>query len=132
MTSDNDLRRAAHINARSCTCHPDDAPVPCQRGCALSVCKSRAALREKVAKAMLAKPLNENCEPVPWVDATDEARDAYLIEADAAIAVCLEEAAKVAETSFVAWPMDGAEQRHHCAAAIRAMKGSYTPDAKRG
>jgi hypothetical protein len=34
---------------RSCTCHPDDAPVPCQRGYALSVCKARAALREKVA-----------------------------------------------------------------------------------
>jgi hypothetical protein len=94
--------------------------------------EAREALREKVARAMLAKPLNENCEPVPWDDATDEARDAYLIEADAAIAVCMEEAARTRPK-----PVD--EEAHHLkatdytagwnaavrayAAAIRGLKG---------
>ena len=27
---------------RSCTCHPDEAPIPCQRGYALNVCQMRA------------------------------------------------------------------------------------------
>jgi hypothetical protein len=108
MTSDNDLRRAAHINARSCTCHPDDAPVPCQRGYALSVCKARAALRKKVAQIFR------------------EGGVIYGIPedmADAAITVVLEEAARVASD-------DGHSHgcnceycygHEHAAAAIRGL-----------
>jgi hypothetical protein len=47
------------------------------------------------------------------VDADDLARFAALV---------LEEASKVCETAFVGWPMDGANQRGICAAAIRALK----------
>jgi hypothetical protein len=96
-SDDNDLRRAAHINAKKLV--PSD----------------RAALREKVASAINL-----------WVeDGMDECRDA----ADAAIAVALEEAAKVAG-SRARFPSTG--NRVHdsgwdgaaisISAAIRAMK----------
>jgi len=91
-------------------------------------------LRERVAKAMWATPLDENCAPVSWEDASDEARNAYQMEADAAIAIIrnetLEEAARVAEAfparthgNLATAPYAAAEQAaDEIAAAIRALK----------
>lgn len=58
---------------------------------------------------------------VPWSEAGPAAHQQWKPLADAAIALCMEEAAKVAETCHVGWPMDGREQRNVCAAAIRAL-----------
>ena len=38
-----------------------------------------------------------------------------------------EACAKAAETCFVGWPMDGGEQRHVCARAIRARGDACLP-----
>jgi hypothetical protein len=90
--------------ARSCTCHPDDAPVPCQRGYALSVCKARAALRDR---AIERHRLNPGTELL-----------------DAAIDVALEEAAKVCDDYPKRDPAEdgnGYWAAEECAAAIRAL-----------
>jgi hypothetical protein len=117
MTSDNDLRRAAHINAEKL------------------MTSDRAALREKVAKA-IAETQDEDWEnPALFlVDANDtaeSAREAYRDMADAAIAVVLEEAAKVAEregvtpyTNIAHGGPDWYRHGRNIAAAIRAMKSS--------
>jgi hypothetical protein len=92
-------------DARACTCHPDEAPVPCQRGYALSVCKAREALRERVATIC----------------------GGNYIAADAAIAVALEEAAKVAkkQLDYTAQRPNGVLSRS-IAAAIRGLISSTT------
>ena len=73
-----------------------------------------ARLREAVARAMWASPLDDACAPVPWEDGSDEARAVYLMEASAAIAVVLEEAARKLD----GW---GDIYGRNAAAAIRAF-----------
>ena len=81
-------------------------------------------LRERVARAMYAVPVFGASGVIPeWDDVSPVVKEHMMDEASEAIALVLEEAARVAETCFVGWPMDGKEQRNVCAAAIRAMKG---------
>lgn len=79
-------------------------------------------LRERVAEAMwMADP--DPYDPAdrrPFSEADWEARRNYLAEADAAIALVLEEAAKVAEDCSV--DLNGTYAAIHIAAAIRALK----------
>lgn len=80
-------------------------------------------LRERVAEAMwMADP--DPYDPAdrrPFAEADWEARRNYLAEADAAIALVLEEAAKEAEC-VVAYGTSQAVMRENIAAAIRALK----------
>jgi hypothetical protein len=95
--------------------------------------EAREALREKVARA-----LYESCQndvPIlrgpPWDEVRDDARRNILRDADAAIDMVLEEAARVADASALeAWDFGADETRGlmrlqaaDIAAAIRAMKG---------
>ncbi len=81
-------------------------------------------LREAVARAMFAIPLDEHIDedfaPVSWEEATDEARNVYLREADAAIAVALEQAARVAEGNGLR-QYTGKPLIDEIAAALRAL-----------
>jgi hypothetical protein len=116
MTSDNDLRRAAHINAKKLV--PSD----------------RAALRVKVARALCSADAKKH-------GTVESVWKIYLPDADAAIAVALEEAAKVADEfaeadrKLIATAEDDEElaafqrgrfKAKNIAAAIRAMKGNAT------
>ena len=93
---------------------------------------TREELREKVAEAMwMADP--DEYDPADrrlFSEADWEARRNYLAEADAAIALVLEEAAKVAESNAPACQdMEGTAIAERCdliAAAIRALKDQAT------
>jgi hypothetical protein len=83
-------------------------------------------LRERVARAMIAKdsgPEGSLLFKFHW----QEFAEGYLTSADAAIAIVLEEAAKVADEIKVKYPMDDGDYGHNgaleeAAAAIRALK----------
>jgi hypothetical protein len=100
MTSDNDLRRAAHINAKKLV--PSD----------------RAALREKVARAIMKA----------WVNGRSTPDDFVSNATDAAIDAALEEAARVCDAYAEKDWARGEGFRNRAAldlaAAIREMKSS--------
>jgi len=78
-------------------------------------------LRERVARAICAR-LNMHFDYIG-----EKLQAKYLAEADAAIALVLEEAAKVADELKVKYPMDDGDYGHNGAleeavAAIRALK----------
>lgn len=77
-------------------------------------------LRERVARAIFESGEDKQYH-ISWTTLEETAKDLFRNEADVAIALVLEQAAKVAETCHVGWPMDGREQRNVCAAAIRAL-----------
>ena len=77
-------------------------------------------LRERVARA-----IEESLYGTERIGRTDTLQ--YGLEADAAIAIVLEEAAKVADEIKVKYPMDDGDYGHNgaleeAAAAIRALK----------
>lgn len=47
-----DSMRAAMAKPQSCTCYPDEAPVPCQRKYAFSECKAAAMAKPFPARAL--------------------------------------------------------------------------------
>lgn len=81
-------------------------------------------LRERVAEAMwMADP--DTYDPAdrrPFSEADWEARRNYLAEADAAIALVLEEAAKVCDRRYMGDNNREDMEARRCAAAIRALK----------
>lgn len=135
-------------DTRSCTCHPSEAPQPCQRKYALGDCrralldalaetdaelvmdidttavKRRAALVEKVAIAIYQTwcAIHGVAETsLPWSEIDDEERDACVAEATAAIdliRVEVLEEAALRAEDFLGEAWEGYE----IAAAIRALK----------
>jgi hypothetical protein len=77
----------------------------------------RAALREKVARAVYNRWRGKRPNAPAFDCLYEDALESELSDADAAIAVCLEEAARMIETRWQHGTGD------HQAAAIRGLKG---------
>ncbi|MEN9905773.1 MAG: hypothetical protein RLZZ555_2338, partial [Pseudomonadota bacterium] len=87
----------------------------------MTVAKCRAVLVEKVAKALFETPPKGLERWELWCDADHLVREEYREYARAALAVALEEAAKVCERRFMGDLNREDMEARRCAAAIRAM-----------
>jgi hypothetical protein len=55
-----DQAAEAKLDTRKCTCHPDDAPAPCQRKFATHHCWRAAVYKETMSHIVLLKNTDRN------------------------------------------------------------------------